>query len=276
MRNYFIILFLIVILSGCSLQNNISENKESADEYSYLDKPYDGHYKLGDPYQVEGEWYFPSDAPKNFYEIGNASWYGHKDGFHGKKTANGDVYNKNTLTAAHKTLPLPSMARVTNLENGHSVIVMINDRGPFTKDRVLDVSERAADLLDFKSKGVTKVRVEHLPKQTADLIAKLGLSNKSEEEDGGPCAKESSDHKAINVYFVQVGAYKNKKTAVNISSKVKKLGKVHIEPIKHHNKTLYRVRVGSFGTMKEASEVKSKVNDYIKSSPMIITESGKV
>lgn len=118
-----------------------------------------GEYKVGKPYQVGGEWYSPNE---NFQydETGLASWYG--PGFHGNRTANGETFDSNELTAAHRTLPMPSLVRVTNLENGKSVVVRVNDRGPFAKGRIIDVSSRAADLLGFKSNGVAKVRVQIL------------------------------------------------------------------------------------------------------------------
>lgn len=119
------------------------------------------NYKIGKPYQVAGIWYYPKED-FNYNETGLASWYGDK--FHGNNTANGEIYNKNLLTAAHKTLPMPVMARVTNLENGKQVVVRINDRGPFVRGRIIDLSAHAADLLDFKMAGVAKVRVEYIGK----------------------------------------------------------------------------------------------------------------
>lgn len=113
--------------------------------------------KLGNPYQVNGIWYYPKYDP-NYNETGIASWYG--EPFHGRKTANGATYNMYEMTAAHKTLPLPTDVRVTNLENGRSVIVTVNDRGPFVNSRIIDLSYRAAQLLGMVEKGTAKVRVE--------------------------------------------------------------------------------------------------------------------
>lgn len=116
-----------------------------------------GAPKLGSPYQVNGIWYYPKADP-TYSETGIASWYG--EPFHGRKTANGATYNMYHMTAAHKTLPLPTDVRVTNLENGRSVIVTVNDRGPFAHSRIIDLSYRAAQLLDMVQKGTAKVRVE--------------------------------------------------------------------------------------------------------------------
>ncbi len=115
-----------------------------------------GGYKVGKPYQVQGVWYYPRVDP-NYDRTGIASWYGKP--FHGRDTANGEVYDMNALTAAHKTLPLPSRVRVTNLENGRSIVLRVNDRGPFVHGRIIDVSRRAAQLLGFQGKGTAKVQV---------------------------------------------------------------------------------------------------------------------
>ena len=96
-----------------------------------------------------------------------------------KKTANGDVYNKNTLSAAHKTLPLPSLVKVTNLENNKSVVVMLNDRGPYSEGRIIDLSEKAAEIIDMKRKGTVKVKVQYLPTETKKFLTTIGLEKKS-------------------------------------------------------------------------------------------------
>jgi rare lipoprotein A len=117
------------------------------------------HFKIGKPYQINGTWYRP-EMVNQFEEVGTASWYG--EAFHGKSTANGEVYNMHDITAAHRTLPLPSMVRVTNLENGRSIVVRVNDRGPFAKDRVIDLSKRAAWELGFYDQGTARVEVVYL------------------------------------------------------------------------------------------------------------------
>lgn len=127
-----------------------------------------GAYKVGQPYQVEGVWYYPK--PDYAYrETGIASWYG--PGFHGKSTANGERYDQNTLTAAHRTLPMPSIVRVTNLGNGRSIKVRINDRGPFSNGRIIDLSQRGADLLGFRGRGTAKVLVEIVEDESRRLAS---------------------------------------------------------------------------------------------------------
>jgi rare lipoprotein A len=116
-------------------------------------------YKVGKPYQVKGVWYYPKDQP-NYDEIGIASWYGEQ--FHNHYTADGEIFDMGMPSAAHKTLPLPSLVEVTNLANGRTVIVRVNDRGPFVDGRVIDLSRAAAQELGFVAQGVTKVRVRYV------------------------------------------------------------------------------------------------------------------
>jgi rare lipoprotein A len=118
-----------------------------------------GTYRVGKPYTVAGRVYVPEEDV-NYREEGLASWYG--DDFHGRQTANGEVFDMESLSAAHPTLPMPSYARVTNLSNGKSLIVRVNDRGPYHGNRLIDVSNKTAELLEFKSTGVARVRVEYV------------------------------------------------------------------------------------------------------------------
>lgn len=127
-----------------------------------------GNYKVGKPYEIRGIWYYPK-TDYGYIETGIASWYG--PGFHGKKTANGEIYDQFDLTAAHRTLPLPSMVRVTNLGNGRSITVRLNDRGPFANNRIIDLSRRSAELLGFRIQGTAKVKVEILEEESRQLAA---------------------------------------------------------------------------------------------------------
>lgn len=118
-----------------------------------------GLYKVGNPYQIEGTWYYPAED-WNYNETGIASWYG--EAFHGKDTANGETFDLNAITAAHRTLPLPTIVEVTNLENGRTLQVRVNDRGPYARGRIIDLSRRSAQLLGFEGQGTAKVRVRIL------------------------------------------------------------------------------------------------------------------
>lgn len=124
-----------------------------------------GVYKVGNPYQIDGIWYYPSEQP-DYDETGIASWYGPT--FYGKYTANGELYDGNALTAAHRTLPMPVNVRVTNLENGKSIVVRVNDRGPYARGRIIDLSRHAAELLDVVQTGTARVRVTYLSRADLD------------------------------------------------------------------------------------------------------------
>ena len=141
-------------------------------------KDYGGVYKVGNPYKVLGRWYYPKED-YNYKEEGIASWYG--EDFNGKKTANGERYNMNTLTAAHRTLPLPSIVKVTNLQNGRSIVVRVNDRGPYVKDRIIDLSKRGATLLGYMGQGTARVRVEIMAKESKQLKEAMLTGNVSKD-----------------------------------------------------------------------------------------------
>lgn len=149
-----------LLLGGCASGSRSPEGNGSH-----------GAYKVGDPYQINGVWYYPAED-WTYDETGIASWYG--EDFHGKYTANGEVYNLNALTAAHRTLPMPSVVQVTNLENGRSIEVRVNDRGPFARGRIIDVSRRAAQLLGFEAQGTAKVRVKLLVPESIQVASLAG------------------------------------------------------------------------------------------------------
>jgi rare lipoprotein A len=150
-----------------------------------------GQYLVGHPYTIAGRTYYPSEN-SHYAAVGFASWYG--DAFHGRRTANGEVYDMRSLSAAHPTMPLPSYARVTNLGNGYSMIVRVNDRGPYSPGRIMDVSSRVADMLDFKSAGTAKVKVEYVgpaPLAGTDdstLVASLRTDGRPATLDGSPAS----------------------------------------------------------------------------------------
>lgn len=146
-----------LVLAACS-------SVELASHIAAVSRPQgEGVYKVGQPYQINGVWYHPEED-FNYDEVGVASWYG--PGFDGELTANGEIYDQNALTAAHPTLQMPSLVRVVNLENGRSVVVRVNDRGPFAHDRIIDVSHRAAELLGFVDQGTARVRVQVLTQES--------------------------------------------------------------------------------------------------------------
>jgi len=162
------VLFLLI---SCGVNKN---DYATVNRYgnSTRNRKYTGYYKVGEPYTVLGQTYHPKKEEK-YEEIGIASWYGKE--FYGKKTANGEIYNMHDITGAHRTLPLPSIVRVTNLENGKSIKVRINDRGPFTKNRIIDLSKESAKKLGFDEQGTAQVKVELLPEETKEMLERFGL-----------------------------------------------------------------------------------------------------
>ncbi len=178
-----------VWLTGCAetqlAVHTAKEIKEQARERERKAPPVPatrGGYKVGKPYQIQGTWYYPR-VQYDYEETGIASWYG--PGFNGKPTANAEIYDQDALTAAHRTLPMPSMVRVTNLENGRSLKLRINDRGPFARGRIIDVSRRAAGLLGFQERGTAKVRVELIEAESRRLAA---AAQSGQDDDPAPLA----------------------------------------------------------------------------------------
>jgi rare lipoprotein A len=159
---------IITIFLGACAQTELLVH--TAKRIGQQESPKQGRYKIGTPYQIKGIWYYPG-VDYNYSKTGIASWYG--PGFNGKMTANGETYDQNALTAAHKTLPMPSIVRVTNLENGRSIKVTINDRGPYAFGRIIDMSRRGAQLLGFHRKGTARVQVEILANESRILAHSL-------------------------------------------------------------------------------------------------------
>ena len=168
-----LLLLSSTFLGGCAEINLFAHGAKSAvgtEQPPPTGSSAASNYKVGKPYQVAGVWYYPQED-FGYDETGIASWYG--PDFHAKLTANGEVFDQNAVTAAHKTLQMPCVARVTNLENGRSIIVRINDRGPFVNGRILDLSRRSAQLLGMEGKGTAKVRVQVLNEESRALAGKL-------------------------------------------------------------------------------------------------------
>ena len=175
--------FLLLLLAGCSTveltADLIKKSKKRAQQVEIAKAVEEGAitanpvYKIGNPYQVGGVWYYP-ERDLAYDETGIGSWYG--DEFAGRLTANGEIFDPDMVTAAHKTLPMPSVVRVTNLDNGKSLVVRINDRGPFVAGRIIDLSREAARLIGYRDQGIARVRVQVLAEQTLRLekLAKNG------------------------------------------------------------------------------------------------------
>lgn len=149
-------------LSACSRKRAVDESNSLSKRVVEYGQPVPkggGRYKVGSPYKIGGRWYTPREEP-GYDRTGVASWYG--DLFHGRYTANGEIFDMDALTAAHPTLPLPSYVRVTNLQNGRSLVLRVNDRGPYAHDRIIDLSRQSAQALGYGRAGTARVRVQYL------------------------------------------------------------------------------------------------------------------
>lgn len=161
------VIFSVVFLASCSEAQYVAHVAKQIPFPSDPPKTV-GHFKVGNSYVIKGRRYYPKER-YSYTEHGTASWYG--PNFHGKMTANGEYFNKHELTAAHRTLQMPSIIRVTNVSNGRSLILRVNDRGPYAHNRILDVSERAATLLGFKKAGTARIKLEVLPEPSRQVAA---------------------------------------------------------------------------------------------------------
>jgi len=170
MRGGFPLARVLLLVAGCALLSACAETSLATYAVKEAGSQEGGGYKVGKPYQIQGVWYYPAEDYK-YEETGVASWYG--PDFHGKFTANGEVFDQNEVSAAHRTLPMPCFVRVTNLENGRSLVVRVNDRGPFSHSRILDLSRRAAQLLGIEQRGTAKVKVEIMAEESRVLAMQL-------------------------------------------------------------------------------------------------------
>jgi rare lipoprotein A len=207
-----------------------------------------GEQKIGRPYTVAGRTYVPA-RDDDYDEVGVASWYG--PNFHGRQTANGELFDQNALTAAHTTLPIPAMIEVTNLENGRSVVLRLNDRGPFADDRILDVSRAAAVELGFLRQGLARVRVRYLG--PPDGVAPAGT------------VAESRIYTASNDrsrYRVQAGAFSRRENAEAMRRRLASAGDVRVEEARSSGRRIFRVFVGHDLPRPEADALSRDLTRY--------------
>lgn len=195
MRLAFVSLLSVFLLSACSqvqLASHVFKQMAPPSKSQ-------GTFKVGTPYKVAGKMYYPREQ-YDLVETGIASWYG--PNFHGKATANGETFDKRELTAAHRTLQMPSLVRVTDLENGRSLVLRVNDRGPFKRNRILDVSERGAELLGFKSRGTARIKLEVLKEESLQVAA---LAKQGHSTDGYEVAANRDSRRIIQGANINVG-----------------------------------------------------------------------
>lgn len=280
-------------LGGCA------ETQLAAHTVKKMDQPAPsasgrGYYKVGEPYQINSTWYYPVED-FNYDETGIASWYG--PGFHAKFTANGEIFDQNDLTAAHRTLPMPSFVRVTNLDNGRSIVLRVNDRGPFARGRILDVSARGSELLGFDKAGTARVRVQILAEESRQLAQQMRsgvqvasaapvqaampqAAPRSGVTSGAlpppPSVASSPPPTPVGLpvdptgnlrtvapqrtqIFVQAGAFENRENAQRLSQRLRGMGPSSVTPVTVGGKQMFRVRVGPLATVEEGDRMLDRV-----------------
>jgi rare lipoprotein A len=257
--------------------------------------PNAGIYKVGVPYQIGDTWYYPAEQP-DYDETGIASWYGPT--FYGHATANGERFDADALTAAHRTLPMPVNVRVTNLDNGRSLIVRVNDRGPFAKSRIIDLSELAATLLGYKNQGTARVRVTFVsradlkggspaPSEAPPEIAsavQAAPTNRVASSDLEPVPGTAVAPPIATAYlpsppvripatthlYVQAGAFSSYPNAVRLQAR---LGAgLQISTITQNGQRLYRVRLGPFDEVGVADRALARLSSLGSNDARIVVD----
>ena len=264
-------------LAGCSHHSAHSFHhgfaSASSDPFAGKGSPYykgsaipfgGGQYHVGNPYQVAGRWFNPREQP-GYDKSGTASWYG--EAFHRRRTSNGEWFDMNTLTAAHATLPLPSYALVTNLENNRQVVVRVNDRGPFVGTRVMDLSKRAADVLGYRAKGKAQVRVKLIgPAPIDDSMSHMLAMNQAMKQGAsmGQLVAMSNDVMAqapTTAVAMNLAAPPRIKKAPFASAAPADVQQVAFEPPAVQPKS-YIVRVGVFHDLDNANTTYQQMQAY--------------
>ena len=235
-------LALAVLLTACGKKVQTKPWKPYSEDLS----KYGNH----SPYRVNGRKYHVNNNPVGFTQKGQASWYGKK--FHGRKTSNQEIFDMYKLTAAHKTLPLPSYVEVTNLDNGKQVVVRVNDRGPFVGDRIIDLSYGAAKALDFVNHGIANVKIEVIkaPKNLQASPIKQGLT------------------------YIQLGAFSDNNTAYNLAKKVTELLGIEtfVTILKTQSGLLHRVRIGPLKSESKIQQLINQITDSGITNAQVVTE----
>ncbi len=235
LKETFLIFCCLIFVAGCAARR--MPTGRQADSSRPASRP------SQKPYVVDGKRYEPIASHEGFVQQGVASWYG-KD-FHGKRTSNGEVYDMNAMTAAHKTLPLGVYVKVRNTDNGHEAVVRVNDRGPFVKGRVIDLSYAAARKLGIDAAGTARVRIEALGYRT-----------------GGADRYEAVDSYDAGNYTVQVGAFREHANAERLSADMKRrYGFSEIHETWVSGNTFYRVYAGKYPSLRAAEKAEREFSD---------------
>jgi rare lipoprotein A len=225
------------------------------------------HQKVGQPYVVGGRTYVPQ-RDDSYDRVGIASWYGPT--FHGRATANGETFNEGAMTAAHTTLPIPSIVEVTNLENGRQVLVRVNDRGPFVDDRLIDLSRAAADQLGYRANGLARVRVRYLgpalPSAAAPepgyLLADVGNYVATPALEDVARNGDASLPGVQGGMTIQAGAFADLTNANRLAGRISEAGDVWVQAGESNGQTIYRVYLGRWPDRSSADAARVRLTHY--------------
>lgn len=290
MRVWFLLIFALLIVGCSSKQTREYKLKHDVDPGGQFDvsgvppvqPKWEPLSRQGNAssYVVRGQRYSVLGSDAEYNEQGVSSWYGLK--FHGELTSNGEVYDMYSFSAAHKTLPLPSYVRVTNLDNQEAMVVRVNDRGPFHSDRIIDLSYAAAIKLGFKDKGTARVKVERLilpqPKSFSEKRLGMPSSPSSSVVGGLPAASNGGLRPAPDrlAPFVQVAAYSNSSNAEAMRKKAADVVgalPVFVGETLKAGASVYRVRVGPLKSLEEAEYALKALRKHDVGRPQVITRS---
>lgn len=272
----YILAFFCAGLSACGGSSYVFEEQDSApDERRDLSNVPDAvprdepRSRYGNPnsYEVFGKRYHVMESSAGYVEKGISSWYGTK--FHGRKTSSGERYDMYAMTAAHKSLPLPTYAQVTNLKNGRKVIVKVNDRGPFHENRIIDLSYSAAYRLGILGKGTGFVEVRAINPNQPEPVTRVAARDEAPVRE----TEQSATEKAISMYL-QVGAFVSRDNAERLHSKLLNaaLGETLISQTQHNGNTVYRVRLGPILDVDIADQLVNKLAKLGIHSSRVVTD----
>jgi rare lipoprotein A len=282
-------------LIGCATKPTYSTTQVSKDGYAEINADaipdavprHEPKSKYGNPksYHVLGKTYYVEDSAHGFRERGQASWYGHP--FHGRRTSSGETYDMYLMTAAHKTIPIPSYMRVTNLDNGKSIVVRVNDRGPFHQGRVIDLSYAAAKKLGVHSQGTAPVEIavvtptqDHMPPahrpQRPPMMAAHTEAPSLRPAAHAPAAPMATQQTAsYQQAYLQIAAFNSKPRAQEMANHLQQIPQVpgiKIESGYSNNIPVHRVQVGPFNSASFAQQFSSTISQlYPDVSPVVIT-----
>ena len=258
-----------LLLSGCSFTSRDSGPGRAMD-FSHLPDAIPKHEKrtrAGNPstYVVLGKRYYVMSSSKGYNERGVASWYGKK--FHGRKTSNGEIYNMYAMTAAHKTLPIPSYLQVTNLKNGKRVVVRVNDRGPFHENRIIDLSYAAASKLGIVATGTGLVEIRAIgPGQPASPATRVAAP--------GPAAVPAPAPPADNQLYLQLGSFISRDNAESLRARLalNNVSDAAVLESTVDRKNIYRVRIGPLRSVEEADRLALQIDRLGIGVPTIVID----